>query len=451
MRLEVDEDITYPHGDDDIVKELERFQIEELDWRKTDMCSTILQRAAPKLRTVYLYSSGNNAVLRSWSAEDGLPALRKLEKIFVSVLPLVESMETVRNYITQFQGRVIDQLAKDRDWAVETHVTFIEPRTGHEVTTWSKTMAQPTGAVMNAQEETAEWSASLKVLDLLGLPWGDGDKSEGAKVAIIDGGVDVFALNNDDSVAAGVSFASYGSGTGYLQPYYVPSSGRGTQLASIILRFDPGTRLCIARVESDDIQTQQLAKKKNQALRWSIRQKVQIIVLGTPMNNYKRLNTGQDSATNELASVLRELETHEIPIFCPFDDSDNDARRGNWAIRHIGATRWDERMLSPGTFPADFNLSVKGLELANGVSADAAATAFAAGLATLVMAAHRECEGRWVSVPELWRIFDSFRHAEEDPRFVSVLWLLRIVEVAKKKEDRHWLLRTIFERCPRTI
>jgi hypothetical protein len=39
------------------------------------MCSTVLLKAAPGLREVHLYSSGNNAVLRSWSAEDGIPAL----------------------------------------------------------------------------------------------------------------------------------------------------------------------------------------------------------------------------------------------------------------------------------------------------------------------------------------------------------------------------------------
>ncbi|KAF2966988.1 hypothetical protein GQX73_g6566 [Xylaria multiplex] len=437
-RLVVDEDITYPHNDDDIVKEIKRFQVEELDWRKTDMCSTVLQRAAPNLRAVHLYSSGNNAVLRGWSAEDGLIALEKLEKISVLVLPLIENMETVRSYITQFNDRVTSQLAERRDRSAEIHVVFMQPQTGRDLTTWSKTMAQPTVAVMSTQKATEEWSASLRILELLGLPWGEGDEERGLKVALVDDGVDILALKRG-SVAAGVSFASRGPDTEHLQPYYAASSGRGTQLASIISSFHPGTRLCIARVESNE---QDLAK----ALRWSIRQKVQIIVLGTPMNNYKKLNIGQDSATNELDSVLRELETHGIPVLCPFDDSDNHlARIKDQTVRHIGATRWDERMLSPATFPADFNILVEGLELANGVSADAAATAFAAGLATLVMGACRQSEGSWAHAPELWRIFDSFPHAERDSRFISVLWLLGKVEAAKKEGNRRRLFETISE------
>jgi hypothetical protein len=69
--LVVDELVYRPHSDEAVGEAIEGLEIGTLDWRKTDMCSTVLARAR-KLERVYLYTSGNNAVLRSWSAPDGL-------------------------------------------------------------------------------------------------------------------------------------------------------------------------------------------------------------------------------------------------------------------------------------------------------------------------------------------------------------------------------------------
>jgi len=48
------------------------------DWQKIDICSEALYKAAPNASKVYLYTSGNNAVLRSWSSADGLVKLSKV-------------------------------------------------------------------------------------------------------------------------------------------------------------------------------------------------------------------------------------------------------------------------------------------------------------------------------------------------------------------------------------
>ncbi len=74
-RLDVDEDIDRPHSDEAVTEALQGFKIEELSWRKTDICSSVLKTAAPTIKKVHLYSSGNHAVLRSWSAKDGLLSL----------------------------------------------------------------------------------------------------------------------------------------------------------------------------------------------------------------------------------------------------------------------------------------------------------------------------------------------------------------------------------------
>jgi hypothetical protein len=86
IKVIVDDDEDPPHSDD-IIEELNPFEIEEWDWRKIDLCSETIFKAAPKAQKVYLYSSGNNAVLRSWSGPDGLNKLAKVHCIAVPEQP----------------------------------------------------------------------------------------------------------------------------------------------------------------------------------------------------------------------------------------------------------------------------------------------------------------------------------------------------------------------------
>lgn len=85
------EDGTLPsHRDEAIERILSGFDVEEWDWKKVDLCSDVVLRAAENTRELYLYSSGNNAVLRSWSAEDGLGQLQKVRFHYTSSrLPLI--------------------------------------------------------------------------------------------------------------------------------------------------------------------------------------------------------------------------------------------------------------------------------------------------------------------------------------------------------------------------
>lgn len=78
IRVRVQDTQDPPHSEDTIESALKSFQVEVWDWVRIDICSDTIFKAAPDLIKVYLYSSGNNAVLKSWSDVDGL---RKLEKV----------------------------------------------------------------------------------------------------------------------------------------------------------------------------------------------------------------------------------------------------------------------------------------------------------------------------------------------------------------------------------
>lgn len=85
-------DTDSPHRDEDIINvlagkgtrgpaRLQSFDVEILDWRKTDLCPIVVQSAAPNLQELHLRWSGSNAVLRGWGEPEGLPKLKQLKII----------------------------------------------------------------------------------------------------------------------------------------------------------------------------------------------------------------------------------------------------------------------------------------------------------------------------------------------------------------------------------
>lgn len=84
VKVEVDDmpSKTPGHSDEAIQQALEPFGVEILHWRRMDLCPFMISRIGKNLRQVTLQWSGSNAVLRSWSENEGLaltPSLRKIE------------------------------------------------------------------------------------------------------------------------------------------------------------------------------------------------------------------------------------------------------------------------------------------------------------------------------------------------------------------------------------
>lgn len=67
------------HSDEVIEKALDGFGVVTWDWKRYDICSGTIATAAPEVEELYLYSRGNPAVLFSWSCDDGLGTLKKVD------------------------------------------------------------------------------------------------------------------------------------------------------------------------------------------------------------------------------------------------------------------------------------------------------------------------------------------------------------------------------------
>ena len=67
------------HADHAIEECVRNLEVETWDWRRMDISSELIRRAAgDSVKEVYLYCSGNNAVLRSWSEARGLVKLSRV-------------------------------------------------------------------------------------------------------------------------------------------------------------------------------------------------------------------------------------------------------------------------------------------------------------------------------------------------------------------------------------
>jgi hypothetical protein len=75
LKVVVKDDQTFPCRDDEIEAALKGLDVRYLDWNKLDLCSETIHLAAPAVKELWLYSSGNNSVLRGWAQADGLGKL----------------------------------------------------------------------------------------------------------------------------------------------------------------------------------------------------------------------------------------------------------------------------------------------------------------------------------------------------------------------------------------
>lgn len=81
LDVTVEDDEHHPHSDTAIEEALKSFGVEKLDWKRFDLCSDVIYKAAPEVEGIHLYSSGNNAVLKGWCCETGLVKLRKVRHL----------------------------------------------------------------------------------------------------------------------------------------------------------------------------------------------------------------------------------------------------------------------------------------------------------------------------------------------------------------------------------
>ncbi|KAI9771958.1 MAG: hypothetical protein M1839_002591 [Geoglossum umbratile] len=262
IKVIVEDDDETPHSDE-VIEKLAIFNIEEWDWRKVDLCSEVIYKAAGNVEKAFLYSSGNNAVLRSWSGIDGLKRLEQLSEVHLFIRRRFESQTRTQAYLEGFIERMAVNCPK-----VRVH-TRIQEDTGHaDGQSWFPGLDKvETNAWLENMDKFAKFVVNLPPEV---VPRRD------VKVAVIDDGIDKLQGGFGDSISDGVSFYTP-PGTFDTKPYYFSSSGHGTLMAKLIRRICPKAQLYIARLEEGQTTGQPTAESAAKAINWAINKGVDII------------------------------------------------------------------------------------------------------------------------------------------------------------------------------
>ncbi|KAI9667432.1 MAG: hypothetical protein M1821_000247 [Bathelium mastoideum] len=452
LKIIVVDDEANPHSDEVIIESLKNFDVERWDWIKFDICSDVIEQAAPNVRYLNLYCSGNRAVLRSWSSPTGLVRLSKLRSVHVDMRVGFQSREWAKEGARAFE----DEFKKVWRSAHES-----EPREHDPVVQCA--IPQPRGEVKKPDavrardyqnEQRQKWIACIdRFANFIRSIPGAEDRGI-VKIALIDDGVDGTFDDLSRNIERGISYSRRSKDL--YNPYYHSMGGHGTIMAHLIRRVCPFVRLYVAKLEEEPVQEQLriTAASAAKAIDWARQMGVQIISMSWTLEN---LSQGEvDTLTRAINAAVED----HILLFCSSDDMGNTGAGSTYPgkITHntfrIGAATSSgsraERVKSSSIdylFPGSKNYIPKSISIASdeeSPTASSLATALASGLAGLILkcdAMTRDADNaeRWehkemkrafnnIGLPDderyiqVWNVFEHFlKEADEESQAMKIL------------------------------
>lgn len=254
IKIVVEDHVDTPHSDE-MLETLQRFQIEEWDWKRMDLCSSVLFNAAPDARALTLYSSGSSAVLRSWSGTDGLNQFKRLKEIKVFIHQHLESLSRVQAYKEEFLRRMVVNCQ-----SIVVDATIVQRNTrGKQVTTQT---------LFEAEERATAWLNTMNNFSrfIANLPE-EADRGPGIKVALLDDGIDGMHGDFHSNLKGGISFFTGNNEND--RHFFFSSIGHGTLMAHLIRQVCPKVQLYVARLNqypsADGMQMQPTPESAAQA------------------------------------------------------------------------------------------------------------------------------------------------------------------------------------------
>ncbi|KAI1083970.1 hypothetical protein F5B20DRAFT_526194 [Whalleya microplaca] len=409
------------HSDEAIQESLERFIIERLDWKKTDLdpetilhiSSKAIIKEAPtpenpknvefipdqQLKQLYLKWSGSNAVLRAWSEPEGLTMLPRLQRIYLFKPPsakMYDNPQWISKKVQEFQARLNAnrKTFRDRELAspsstsasdvgVEfgdvdvassdsgtdegrqvisrdtSHSTTSAPATGVNSHQWLDSTARFAGEMIPFWQNTVE--EFLKTRDNRGTP----ERIEDDVVlALIDDGVDMLDTSLSGQVLEGKSFDFHDD---KVRPAFSSARGHGTVMASMILQICPMVKIYPIRFKTYDIdngKTSIDAGYAAQAIQAALDKKATMISMSWTVPMVK----GKSESQDRLHAVLQKAVDSRVLMFCSAPDEGKfpkpDYPSGPWHDRffRIGAACADGTVFN-WTSEADITYVLPGVDV----------------------------------------------------------------------------------------
>ncbi|CAK7213326.1 hypothetical protein SCUCBS95973_001766 [Sporothrix curviconia] len=320
------------HSDKAIVECLKGLGVETWDWQRPDIpCSAISDAAGDSVKTLYLYSSGLDAVLESWASPGGLPRLKKLERIYLCASQGLESRDHAYKSATDFKATVEKNFASVNGRKLEA-VEFAMLQTPDQ------RAYEDRNSTSSANEHEAnEWLRSMDQFAAFMDQVGKGDSKVPIKVALIDDGVKSSYRGLDDNILCGQSWPSPRAPQQkskvprvITSPKYNSShTGHGTVMAWYIRRMCPRVKLCVAKLDPVVCALPNVEEKVTftaesviKAIRWAISKKVDIISMSWAIDD-----NVPSEIKKSLNQAIRAAIDSNILIFCA--NPDKGAEYGN--------------------------------------------------------------------------------------------------------------------------
>ncbi|EQB43180.1 hypothetical protein CGLO_18193 [Colletotrichum gloeosporioides Cg-14] len=314
----------------------EPIAVETWDWRKPDLSTEVIAFAAPTVENVHLYWSGNQAVLRAWDCDEGIPRLyvtteRRLKRVTVHAAPGLETRDRMLAMLNRFKQEV---QRKTGGGVVVKTVIRMEGLMAN-----MDTVEDALGPVSDeAAEKQHVWVDTMDIFRraLSSLPDLKGSKAPRVKLALIDDGINLGNLDdyNGSVTSSGVSYFPGG-------PWHCSSTGHGTILANMIVRVNPWVELHVVRVQDGPSRNggrNIFAGSAAKAIRYAIDKKVDIISMSwtiknamtgghtSPMGNDSRNGSFSDRPSMEqrdihaLGDAIDDAAKAGILMFCSASD-----------------------------------------------------------------------------------------------------------------------------------
>ncbi|KAK4244198.1 hypothetical protein C7999DRAFT_35426 [Corynascus novoguineensis] len=395
------------HSDRAIQECLEKFVVEQLDWKKTDLDPETILSVSSKvekrlstfdkqevkeivqdrqLRKLFLRWGGSNAVLPGWSEPEGLAKLPLLQEIILFAPPankMYDSNAWIQAKVRDFEDRLNANRLAHREraqgqsepghtapdrldvgdmtgWFGEVSVNPSDSDIDDQRTTTSGEVARfatstPTKGVNShrwlvstvrfAKGMTGFWQSIVKKFEE-SKPTRR-TKQEGLEndvvLALIDDGVDMFNTPQTDNILEGKSFDYHDE---KVRPPFSSAKGHGTLMAKMILRVCPMVKIYPIRLKTYDTSEGKSMIDPGyaaQAIQAALDKKATIISMSWTIP----MTSIDSKAKQKLHDVLQKAVDRGVLAICSAPD------KGKFTESHYPSGPWGKRFFRIGAAGAD--------------------------------------------------------------------------------------------------
>ncbi|KAF4626456.1 hypothetical protein G7Y89_g11703 [Cudoniella acicularis] len=294
-----------PYSEEDIEDSLSQLEIQELDWRRTDLSIYTILACAPDVERLHLYSSGNLATIDHWTGPNGVIKLTNddlsSERVKLCLDILAEKLNSLfpeeRKPIIRSE---IWEIKKDMQGQVKPKdiISKHDPKSVTQL-----------GHFLKKYEVFQDESPDLQLL-VSKSAFSRRAKTCRTKVAILDTGVIAALFSGSGHRVTGRSFVHRNPGKYQREsPWWLATDPHGSHIANIISSLDPRCDFYIAQVGEKKNQISQEAVSK--AFKWVIEEGVQIIncsfALFEPLQDIEdQINAAKDEGIVVISSTSDE-------------------------------------------------------------------------------------------------------------------------------------------------